>query len=245
MARTMRTFFDVNAEHPDEFILLDVSESHHLTKVLRLTEGDEIEALDGKGCKYKTKIASIERKFVKLQILEKEFFNDSQLNFHLAIALLKGNRWEDMIRPLTELGVSRLTPLHTDRSESKIEGRKQDMKIKKWERVAIDACKQSGNPWIPIFDNPQTLSSLIQDHAKGENVFLGSLSSGARPFKDFKLENQKNITILIGPEGGWSAEEENLAKSNGIKFFSLGLNTLRVETAALSALAVARESFLL
>jgi 16S rRNA (uracil1498-N3)-methyltransferase len=59
------------------------------------------------------------------------------------------------------------------------------------------------------------------------------------------LENQKNITILIGPEGGWSAEEENLAKSNGIKFFSLGLNTLRVETAALSALAVARESFLL
>ena len=116
MARTMRTFFDVNAEHPDEFILLDVSESHHLTKVLRLTEGDEVEALDGKGGKYKTKIASIESKSVKLQIVEKEFFNNSNLNFRLAIALLKGNRWEDMIRPLTELGVSRLTPLLTETS---------------------------------------------------------------------------------------------------------------------------------
>ena len=75
MPRTMRTFFDVNAEHPDEFILLDVSESHHLTKVLRLTEGDEVEALDGQGGKYKTKIASIEGKSVKLQIVEKEFSN--------------------------------------------------------------------------------------------------------------------------------------------------------------------------
>ena len=161
----MRTFFDVNAEHPDEFILLDVSESHHLTKVLRLTEGDEVEALDGKGGKYKTKIASIESKYVKLQIVEKEFFNNSNLNFRLAIALLKGNRWEDMIRPLTELGVSRLTPLLTERSESKIEEKKQGMKIKKWERVAIDACKQSGNPWMPIFDNPQTLPFFFKDHA--------------------------------------------------------------------------------
>ena len=241
----MRTFFDVNAEHPDEFILLDVSESHHLTKVLRLTEGDEVEALDGKGGKYKTKIASIESKSVKLQIVEKEFFNNSNLNFRLAIALLKGNRWEDMIRPLTELGVSRLTPLLTERSESKIEEKKQGMKIKKWERVAIDACKQSGNPWMPIFDNPQTLPFFFKDHANDENIFLGSLSPTAQPFKEFKLENQQNITVLIGPEGGWSHEEENLAKSNGIKFFSLGQHTLRVETAALSALAVARESFLL
>lgn len=241
----MRTFFDVNSEHPNGFILLDVTESHHLVKVLRLKEGDELEALDGKGSKYRTSIESIKGKSVKLRILEKEFFNNSKLNFRLAIALLKGNRWEDMIRPLTELGVSRLTPLITVRSECKIVNKKQDIKIKKWERIAIDACKQSGNPWMPVFDHPQTLPFLIQDHSKEENIFLGSLSSRARAFKDFKLENQKNITILIGPEGGWSHEEENLVESNGVKFFSLGKNTLRVETAALSALAVARESFLL
>jgi 16S rRNA (uracil1498-N3)-methyltransferase len=241
----MRTFFDSNSLGSNDFIYLDEVESHHLMKVLRLREGDEVEALDGKGNKYLTEIYKTDHKQVELKILHKNFFAQEKPTFRLAVALSKGNRWEDMIRPLTELGVTRITPLLTDHSEYKNIEKKLDSKIKKWQKIAIDACKQSGNPWMPHFDFPETFTFFLQNIKEGEKIFIGSLSKSSKSIKDLEIGAVDQASILIGPEGGWSEKEIELAEENGFSAFSLGSSTLRLETAAICGLAVARESFIL
>lgn len=245
MPRTIRTFFDSEFLSSNDFICLDEMESHHLTKVLRLKEGNQLEALDGRGNKYLTEITKIDRKRVELIILDKNFYIPQKPEFRLGVALAKGSKWEDMIRPLTELGVARLTPLLTDYTEYKNIEKKHDAKIKKWQKIAIDACKQSGNPWLPRFDFPQTFSFFVKNMFSDEKVFIGSLSNSPKPFKDLDHKAKERVAILIGPEGGWSENEEELAKENQFTTFSLGDNTLRLETAAICGLAVARESFIL
>ena len=245
MPRTMRTFFEPDFMESEDVILLDEVESHHLSKVLRLHTGDSIEALDGQGNQYLTKINRMDRKCVELQVVDKKFSAPLQPAFRLAVALPKGNRWEDLIRPLTELGAAQLTPLITDHSESKNATKKQDVKIQKWKKIAIDACKQSGNPWLPHFDLPQTFSFFLTTIQEEDKILIGTLSPKSAPIKNLKSGTSTRISILIGPEGGWSKKEELLGQENGFTPFSLGSNTLRLETAAICGLAVARESFIL
>ncbi len=245
MPRTMRTFFDSHLLDSDELILLDEMESHHLKTVLRLRTGDKIEALNGQGYKYLTEIQTTDSTRIKLRVLEKKFVDEPEPKFRLAIAMPKGNRWEDMIRPLTELAVWRMTPLLTDHSEYKNFKNNQDMKLQKWQKIAVDACKQSGNPWVPVFDSPQLFPHFIENISDNESVFIGSLSQSASSFKRLEMGNTKVASILIGPEGGWSPKEERLAELSGLIPFSLGKHTLRLENAAVCGLAVARESFIL
>ena len=245
MPRTMRTFFNSDSLDSKDFICLDETESHHLNKVLRLKDGEKVEALDGVGNVYDTEIYKLDRNNIELKILNRKFFAPPKPLFRMAIAMPKGNRWEDMIRPLTELGVGRLTPLLTDHSECYTKGKKQEAKSQKWKKIAIDACKQSGNPWLPLFDIPQSFSTFLSNLSEEETVCIASLSSFARPFKECELVQKDIISILIGPEGGWSEEEVKKSKENGVIPFSLGTNTLRLENAAVVGLAVARERFIL
>jgi 16S rRNA (uracil1498-N3)-methyltransferase len=244
MARTIRTFFEQISAANESTIHLDEIESHHLLKVLRLGEGDDVEALNGQGAIYKTKIEKVAKRSVQLAVLEKRLAPRPQPFFQMGISLLKGNRWEDMIRPLTELGVDRLFPLLTDRTEAKLKDSNVLNKIQKWEKIAREACKQSGNPWMPVFDMPERFSNHLEKMNDKEAVLFGSLSSFAKRCEDISFSRVSTITIFIGPEGGWSQGEEDLAKESGFSFFTLGKNALRVETAALSGLAVARERFI-
>ena len=170
----MRTFFEPDFMESEDVILLDEVESHHLSKVLRLQTGDSIEALDGQGNQYLTEINRMDRKCVELRVVDKKFSAPLQPAFRLAVALPKGNRWEDLIRPLTELGAAQLTPLITDHSESKNATKKQDVKIQKWKKIAIDACKQSGNPWLPHFDLPQTFSFFLTTIQEEDKTLIGT-----------------------------------------------------------------------
>ena len=244
MSRTIRTFFEPLSNDTESTIDLDEIESHHLLKVLRLEEGDEIEALNGQGVIYKVKIEKIIKKSVRLAVLDKRLVPRPEPFFQMGISLLKGNRWEDMIRPLTELGVGRLIPLLTDRTEAKLKDSNVLSKIQKWEKIAREACKQSGNAWMPLFDTPKRFSTYLEKMDDKDAVLFGSLSPFAKKCEDISLGRVSTITVFIGPEGGWSQGEENLASESGFSFFTLGNNTLRVETTALSGLAVARERFI-
>ena len=245
MPRKMRTFFDPNLQNSDKLIVLDEIESHHLRAVLRLRAGDRIEALDGRGHKYLSEIKTIDSRQIELGVLEMDIIEELAPSFRLVIAMPKGNRWENMIRPLTELGMARMTPLLSDHSECKNFKNKQNLKIQKWQKIAIDACKQSGNAWLPLFDIPQSFSYFIRNISANEKVFIGSLSKSARPFKLQEIGIAEVVSLLIGPEGGWSQKEEELADEAGLISFTLGRNTLRLENAAVCGLAVARESFIL
>ena len=244
MARTIRTFFEHASQESDEQIILDKIESHHLINVLRLNPNDEVIGLDGMGMVFETIILEPDPKSTVLRVIGKKMMHQPVSSFRMCVALTQGNQWDNIVKPLTELGVSRLSPLLTEYTQCKFNKEKEEQKINKWKRLSIEACKQSGNAWLPSIDSPESFSSFANGCEEGDLILMGSLSSSAKSISTFKQAPRKNYTLLIGPEGGWSNEEERIAVEKNFKIFSIGFNTLRVETAAISSLAVAREKFL-
>ena len=121
-------------------------------------------------------------------------------------------------------------------------GAKLKDKKERWLKIAREACKQSGNPWLPVFDSPVDFKEIVRSPEPGEERWMASLCK-AMPVKKFGGDANL-LSIFIGPEGGWSQREEVYGKNAGLSVLSLGRHVLRVETAAVSALAVARQALL-
>ena len=244
MARKNRAFLD----YPDslkvgDFLELGDEESMHLARVLRIEKGHEIEILNGLGLIAQGKCIQVFHRVVKVEVLSFETIPVVSPKVQLGIAMPKGGKWDDLLRPLTELGVHRITPLLTERTEVRAGVDKFEAKRKKWARQLAEGCKQSGNPWLPYLDLPVRFKDFVQKaKSNNEHMWMASLSPSTEELT-FSPGHQ-GITLLIGPEGGWTKEEEEGFKSLGGKLFSLGPYALRVENAAISALAVARHAYL-
>ena len=237
MSRTIRSFYAGPFEGVGEELVLDKEESYHLSKVLRRSVRDPIVVLNGKGGVAEAECISISSKEVTVRISSVRDHKKEKPELRMVLAMTKGGKWEDQIKPLTELGVDRITPLLSDRTEIKQDRRSFKNKVdKKWAKLAIEACKQSGNPWFPRLDQPITLPEYLNDRTG--LIWVASLAENSGPLKIDKQQN--SYDILVGPEGGWTDSEESKFKEYGAKFFSLAKYTLRAETAGISALAVAR-----
>jgi len=239
MGRLIRTFINRSPTKVGDEILLPENEAIHLSRVLRLQIGERFKALDGKGGSFLVECLDISRSEVRGQILSLNHSPPLLPEVRLVIALGKANKWEDLIRPLTELGVTRLTPLITERTEGTFTKDKLGDKKQRWIKIAQEACKQSGNPWMPRFDEPVGFSEVLSQSEANEDRWIASLSEKVVSFR--QNPKMQKLSIFIGPEGGWSQEEEANARDCGCSFFSLGAHVLRLETAAVSALAVARQ----
>ena len=240
MSRTIRSFYSGPFRGDGEELVLDPEESYHLSKVLRRSVGDPIEVLNGKGSVGEAECITISSKQVIVRISSVRNHKKEKPALRMVLAMTKGGKWEDQIKPLTELGVDRITPLLSERTEIKQERKSFKNKVDKWGKLAMEACKQSGNPWFPRLDQPITLPEYLSDRT---GIFwVASLTENAGPLKIDK--QQDSCDILVGPEGGWTDSEESKFNEYGAKFFSLGKYTLRAETAGLSALAVARSQFI-
>ena len=130
----------------------------------------------------------------------------------------------------------------TERTEVSFRLSKFADKKERWQKIAREACKQSGNPWVPKFDDPILIGDVLSQMDNGDDCWIASLQH--RTANLLPKQGSKCITLFIGPEGGWSIEEENMARELNLSFFSLGPHVLRLETAAISALAVARQHLL-
>ena len=236
MSRTIRSFYAGPFEGAGEELVLDTEESYHLSKVLRRSVGDPIEVLNGKGGLAEAECISISSKQVIVRISSVRDHKKEKPELRMVLAMTKGGKWEDQIKPLTELGVDRITPLLSDRTEIKQDRRSFKNKVDKWAKLAMEACKQSGNPWFPRLDQPITLPEYLNDRTG--LIWVASLAENSGPLKIDKQQN--SYDIFVGPEGGWTDSEESKFKEYGAKFFSLAKYTLRAETAGISALAVAR-----
>ena len=242
MSRIFRAFSSMELSEGEDQLVLDREESHHLGKVLRVQAGFSVEILDGKGSIAEAKITEVDRNAIRVKILEQKSLPPPKPFIRIAVAMTKANRWEEMIRPLTEMGVGHITPLLTERTEVRFPTGKEMDKLVKWRKLAIEACKQSRNPWLPVIDPPVRLEELLR--GKEEAAFIASLRSHRlKSLTDLKSPLSESL-LIIGPEGGWTEEEEGFALENGAVPFYLGPNVLRTETAALCALAVARVAFL-
>jgi len=242
MSRVIRVFTEQSPTKLGEEITLPARESSHLARVLRIKEGDPVEVLDGRGGRFSAQCLQVNRSSVSVQINEVHQASAQVPSVRMAIALGKGNKWDDLIRPLTEFGLAVLTPLLTERTEGSISPSKLQDKKERWQKLAQEACKQSGNTWMPKFDDPITYTEFVSGISQNEDCWMTSLTPYTTSFAPRR--NAERISIFVGPEGGWSPQEEEIAQAAGVNSFSLGPHVLRFETAAVSALAVARQYLL-
>lgn len=211
---------------------LSEEESIHALRVLRLKSGDSIQVMDGKGNLCLATITDDNKKSLGFSVTKKEKTEQTSFDIHIAIAPTKNiDRFAFFLEKVTEIGVSRITPILTKNSERK------DLKVDKLRKNLIAAMKQSGNLFLPIIDEPIELSKFINGLAnnKSKKTIAHCYEDVAKsPLKN-QIPADKKVIILIGPEGDFTLEEVNLAKQMDFCAVSLGETRLRTETAGIIA----------
>jgi len=211
---------------------LDKAESNHATRVLRLKKGDEICLLNGAGIGYHAKIKSVEKNVsgtIKESIPD---LGENKYSVNLASALIKRDRFELMLEKATELGVNKIQPLSLERCV------KTTMNFERSQKIVISSAKQCCRSRFPVLHEPINMKKLLKN---SDGQFISGLIGADKSLSELELD--KNITVIIGPEGDFTENEIGQMKNAGVLFFNLGGRRLRAETAALNSLAVLNELF--
>jgi len=216
---------------------LPEAQAHYISRVLRHVAGDAVQLFDGSGQEYLGELIDVGKKAVRVELREQLAGQaESPLRIHLGQGLSRGERMDWAIQKATELGVSEITPIVSERCEVRLKDERADKRLAHWRQVAISACEQCGRSVLPVIHAPITLAEW-QGHVQAElklvlHPVAAPLESHARPH---------NLAFLIGPEGGLSEAEVEQAKAAGFHAARLGPRVLRTETAPVVALAVAQQ----
>jgi 16S rRNA (uracil1498-N3)-methyltransferase len=216
---------------------LPEAQAHYIGRVLRHAAGDAVQLFDGSGQEYLGALIEVGKKAVRVELREQLAGQaESPLRIHLGQGLSRGERMDWAIQKATELGVSEITPIVSERCEVRLKDERADKRLAHWRQVAISACEQCGRSVLPVIHAPITLAEW-QGHVQAElklvlHPVAAPLESHARPH---------NLAFLIGPEGGLSEAEVEQAKAAGFHAARLGPRVLRTETAPVVALAVAQQ----
>ncbi|MBN2226566.1 MAG: 16S rRNA (uracil(1498)-N(3))-methyltransferase [candidate division Zixibacteria bacterium] len=237
----MSVFYVLPDRVGTEAILIDGQEAHHLQKVMRMKKGEPIMVVDGIGNAFRCEIEKLEKKVVTAKILTRSRnFGEPLTRVTLAAGLSVGYKFDDVIQRATELGVARFVPLITEKSKVKIEDEKKaKAKVNRWNKVAVASIKQCGRAYLPAIETPVTLTRFLETHEDLGRVLLFDPNSGGVAVQQLELTRENGgLTVLIGPESGFSRAEVDLACVRGAQIVSLGGRILRTENAAPTALAV-------
>lgn len=220
---------------------LEEDESRHCSQVLRLSAGEQITVFDGCGRSAHATIRQVSKHVVSLEIGAITRDDSPSPVIVLAQAVPKGKTMEWIIEKAVELGVSRIVPLVTRHTIVKYDASEAMKKAEKWQKVALEACKQCGQNWLPQVLPPIDGRTFLEAPREGSKI-IASLAPGTQPLRHWIAESgaAEQVTVMIGPEGDFSADETQLALEVGYRPASLGPLVLRSETAALYAMASLR-----
>lgn len=211
-------------------------EAHHCAKVFRHKEGDEIEIFDGQGNCRDARISAVRSREVQLEPQDEHAAQERSCFLTLAQAIPKGKNMDLIVQKSVELGVSCIVPLLTERTVVKASEGK-DLSSK-WRRVALEACKQCGQNWLPEVTPVQSLKEWAATDEDGLRL-VAALTEDARSLKELVADRQySSASILIGPEGDFTPDELQSLQSQEYLPLTLGPLVLRAETAALYALSI-------
>ena len=219
-----------------DIVTMTGDQARHLALVLRVKPSDMVSVLNGTGYEYECRIVSVHKKEVRAEVLSKTPYSaESPVSITIVQGISKGERMEIAIQKSTELGATRFIPVITERTQVK-----QTQKVERWRRIALSAAEQSGRDKMIEIDDPLQLEE-----------FLGSIapvSAGIIFFEEKRERNLKEvlsgfteikeISVLIGPEGGFTREEVAASVEKGFVEASLGPRILRTETAPITALSI-------
>ncbi|OGC11005.1 hypothetical protein A3K48_00485 [candidate division WOR-1 bacterium RIFOXYA12_FULL_52_29] len=216
----------------EQFPNITGSDLHYVKDVIRLKPGDDLELFDGHGFIYRVKIEQIGKEIITTRITErKRAESELKVKVTLAQALAKGQKMDFIVEKCTELGVASIIPMLTERTIPK------QAKLDRWKKLAKEAAEQSGRGAIPEIFPPLPFEEVLklgQDH---EISLIPWELEKSLTLKDELKGLPASILLLIGPEGGFSRQEIDLAIKNGFKPITLGKRILRSETAGLASLA--------
>jgi len=234
----MNRYFLHAGEWKKDALHLTDDEAKHCTRVMRAHEGDKIEIFDGAGRSAQCRIQSISRDLVQCQVLEQTIHPANPHPVTLCQAIPKGGNMELIVQKAVELGASVIQPLITDHTIARPESMAK--KQAKWQRIALEACKQCGQNFLPEIREPMPFSEWINTATNYETALIAALDEKAVHLKTqfSKAPTQGNIALLVGPEGDFSPEEYIAAYDAEFQPISFGNIVMRVETAAIYGLSI-------
>lgn len=215
----------------------------HAIQVLRLKTGENIVLFNGRGGEYSAKIITVEKKASQVLLESHDCVDrESTLKMTLAVANIKSDKMDFAIQKAVELGVTTIQPVYTQRSVIKIKTNRLEKKMRHWQGVIVAACEQSGRTEIPRLNKPCSLNNAMESCPEGACIAM--LPHSSVKLKDLRLDLQTHgLTLFIGPEGGFSPEEEKIMRENSVESVNFGKRILRAETAAVAGITACQQQW--
>lgn len=218
-------------------IKLNGTRAQYVGRVLRLKINDDLTLFDGSGAEFLGTVKAINKSNAEIIVSRRiEKSVESPLRMHLLQGISRGERMNLVIQKATELGVNQITPIITDHSVVRLELRRAKKRLIHWRRIAISACEQCGRNVVPRINAPVGLQEWIDNNGNEHDMRL-ILNPRASTSISSITAVESNLTLLIGPEGGFSDPEYLLTSSNGFKSIRFGPRIMRTETAAIAIIS--------
>jgi 16S rRNA (uracil1498-N3)-methyltransferase len=232
--RTIRAYVE-NATSENQTVELPPSVFQHLVKVLRLTNGAELEVFNGHGKRFAAELADVAKKRASLFVkTELDATPESPLHTHMGLVMSKGDRFDYALQKATEMGVTSITPLTSERCDLKLNTERTEKKMAHWQGVITSACEQCYRDTLPILYPIKTLDDWVD--TQDSEVHLVFHTAATQP--DWPVETPQSVSFLVGPEGGLTENEVAFAHKNEFTSWQLGPRILRTETAPIAILSL-------
>jgi len=228
---------------PGEEVPLPEQAGEHVARVLRLERGHPLVLFNGDGREYDATLATLAKRAVTAEVIDvREADREAPLRLTLAQGIARGEKMDWILQKATELGVARIVPVVTERTEVKLDEERAGRRVAHWTQVIAGACEQSGRNRLPEIELPQRLDRWLGELGDTPALRLALLPNGDCTLR--QLPQMDNGAILVvGPEGGLSDHDVALLKQAGFLGLRLGPRVLRTETAGLTALAALQALF--
>ena len=219
-----------------DVVQLEPGPARHLTSVLRMSTGQEVVIFNGQGGEFRGQLVEAKKGSASVQINHFDKIDiESPLTLHLGIGISRGERMDWIVQKATELGVTQITPLFSERCEVKLTGDRLSKKVRHWQQVAISACEQCQRNGLPTINSPTTLQTWPADCSEDLKLLL--YHRAANRLQDLG-QSAASVALLVGPEGGFSDREIDQVMHEGFQPLALGPRVLRTETAPIAAISI-------
>ncbi|MCH4887727.1 16S rRNA (uracil(1498)-N(3))-methyltransferase [Acidaminobacter sp. JC074] len=234
----MHRFFVGYVIESDQVIIDNINDVNHIKRALRVQINEKLEICDAASQEYVVTVEAMDDQIVCKVLEKREVSRESHVLVDLYQGLAKGSKMETIVQKSVELGVHNIYPLSTKRVIVKLDAKGQKKKIERWQKIADEAAKQSKRSHIPEVKPMlaiKDLAGLVSDY---DLVLIAYELESSRSLKNHLTDDKKKVAIVIGPEGGFEAEEVDALVDAGGHSVSLGPRILRTETAGITMLSI-------
>lgn len=217
---------------------LPKDEAEHLSRVLRLRVGDEVDVFDGRGTLWRAEVVHVGKKTAAVRpMVEIEAAPELKVRLSLVISVLKGDKLDGVVRDAVMLGVASIRPVVSERSDISLAAMARSARIRRWQRIAVASAKQCGRAVVPEIREAAPLEwyfNEIVDDARVMCVEPSAALGDVLPVHE--VPQARAVDVIVGPEGGWAVSEVAAAHDSGAMLMSLGARTLRADAVPIIAL---------